>query len=66
MAQHFGRVRMKKLILLLLALSFSGCVSFQTGLQLAQFGVNVGFDIKDYMDTKKEEFKGVEDGNRSE
>ena len=57
---------MKKLILLLLALSFSGCVSFQTGLQLAQFGVNVGFDIKDYMDTKKEEFKGVEDGNRSE
>ena len=52
---------MKKLILLLLALSFSGCVSLQTGLQIAQFGVNVGFDIKDYMDTKKEEFKDLKD-----
>jgi len=46
---------MKKLILLLLALSFSGCVSFQTGLQLAQFGVNVGFDIHNYIDDKQEE-----------
>lgn len=57
---------MKKLILLLLMLSFSGCVSLQTGLQIAQFGVNVGFDIKDYMDTKKEEFKDLKDANRSE
>lgn len=47
-------------------LSFSGCVSLQTGLQIAQFGVNVGFDIKDYMDTKKEEFKDLKDANRSE
>ena len=57
---------MKKLILLLLMLSFSGCVSLQTGLQIAQFGVNVGFDIKEYMDTKKEEFKDLKDANRSE
>ena len=57
---------MKKLILLLLVLSFSGCVSLQTGLQIAQFGVNVGFDIKEYMDTKKEEFKDLKDANRSE
>ena len=56
---------MKKLILLLLMLSFSGCVSLQTGLQIAQFGVNVGFDIKEYMDTKKEEFKDLKDANRS-
>lgn len=57
---------MKKLILLLLVLSFNGCVSLQTGLQIAQFGVNVGFDIKEYMDTKKEEFKDLKDANRSE
>ena len=56
---------MKKLILLLLVLSFSGCVSLTTGLQIAQFGVNVGFDIKDYVDDKKEELRGVKDGNQS-
>ena len=50
---------MKKLILLLLALSFSGCVSFQTGLQLAEFGVNVGFDIHNYVEAKKEESKQI-------
>ena len=50
---------MKKLILLLLVLSFSGCVSFQTGLQLAQFGVNVGFDIHNYVEAKKEESKQI-------
>ena len=38
---------------------FSGCVSFQTGLQLAQFGVNVGFDIHDYVEGKKEESKQI-------
>ena len=48
-----------KLILLLLALSFSGCMSFQTGLQLAQFGVNVGFDIHNYVEAKKEESKQI-------
>ena len=57
---------MRIVSMLLLCLLFSGCVSFQTGLQIAQFGVNVGFDIKDYMDTKKEEFKDLKDANRSE
>ena len=50
---------MKKLILLLLALSLSGCVSITTGLQLAEFGVNVGFDIHDYVEAKKEESKQI-------
>ena len=54
---------MKKLILLLLALSFSGCVSFQTGLQLAEFGVKVGFDIKNYVDDKKQEAREIVDDN---
>ena len=54
---------MKKLILLLLALSFSGCVSFQTGLQLAEFGVKVGFDIHNYVEAKKEEAKEIVDDN---
>ena len=56
---------MKKLILLLLVLSFSGCVSFQTGLQLAQFGVNVGFDIHNYIEAKEEEAKEIVDANQS-
>ena len=56
---------MKKLILLLLALSFSGCVSFQTGLQLAEFGVKVGFDIHNYVEDKKEEAKEIVDANQS-
>lgn len=55
---------MKVVISLLLVLSFSGCVSFQTGLQLAQFGVNVGFDIKEYIDTKKEEAKEIASDDR--
>ena len=55
---------MKKLILLLLALSFSGCVSFQTGLQLAEFGVNVGFDIHNYVADKKEEAKEIANDDR--
>lgn len=54
---------MKKLISLLLVLSFSGCVSFQTGLQLAQFGVNVGFDIQNYIEAKQEEAKEIVDDN---
>lgn len=40
-------------------LSFSGCVSLQTGLQIAQFGVNVGFDIHNYVEAKKEESKQI-------
>ena len=52
--------------LLLVLILFSGCVSLTTGLQIAQFGVNIGFDIKDYVDEKKEELKEiVDDQNRS-
>ena len=51
---------------LLVCLLFSGCVSFQTGLQLAQFGVNVGFDIHNYIEAKQEEAKEIaSDQNRS-
>ena len=57
---------MRIIVLSLVLILFSGCVSLQTGLQIAQFGVNIGFDIKDYMDTKKEEFKDLKDANRSE
>ena len=50
---------MRNLIYLLVMLSFSGCVSFQTGLQLAEFGVKVGFDIQNYVEAKKEESKQI-------
>ena len=50
---------MKKLILLLVVLSFSGCVSVSTGLQLAEFGVKVGFDIHNYAEKKREEAKEI-------
>ena len=56
---------MKLLISLLLMLSFSGCVSFQTGLQLAEFGVKVGFDIHNYADAKRAEAKEIVDANQS-
>ena len=49
--------------LLLTLMLFSGCVSFQTGLQLAEFGVKVGFDIKNYVEDKKQEAKEIVDGN---
>jgi len=54
---------MKKLILLLLMLSFSGCVSVSTGLQLAEFGVKVGFDIHNYAEAKRNEAKELVDDN---
>lgn len=50
---------MKLILIGCLALFLSGCVSFQTGLQLAQFGVNVGFDIHNYVEAKKEESKQI-------
>lgn len=52
-------------LLLLISLVFSGCVSVTTGLQLAQFGVNVGFDIHNYVADKKAEAKELVDGNQS-
>ena len=56
---------MKVIIIMCVCLLFSGCVSFQTGLQLAQFGVNVGFDIHNYVDDKKQEAKEIVDANQS-
>ena len=50
---------MKKLISLILVLSFSGCVSVSTGLQLAEFGVKVGLDIHNYAEKKREEAKTI-------
>ena len=46
-----------------LCLMFSGCVSVTTGLQLAEFGVKVGFDIHNYVADKKEEAKEIVDDN---
>ena len=55
---------MKVAISLLLTLVlFSGCVSFQTGLQLAEFGVKVGFDIHNYAEKKRAEAKEIVDDN---
>ena len=56
---------MRIVSMLLLCLLFSGCVSFQTGLQLAEFGVKVGFDIHNYIDEKKQEAKEIVDANQS-
>lgn len=50
-------MRIRNLFIASLCLFFSGCVSVTTGLQLAQFGVNVGFDIHNYVEAKKEEAK---------
>ena len=52
-------MRIRNLFMLSIALLFSGCVSFQTGLQLAEFGVKVGFDIHNYVADKKEEAKEI-------
>ena len=49
--------------LLLTCLLFSGCVSVTTGLQLAELGVKVGFDIHNYVEDKKAEAKGIVDDN---
>ena len=55
----------KGLLLILISLLFSGCVSVTTGLQLAEFGVKVGFDIHNYADAKRAEAKEIVDANQS-
>ena len=50
---------MKTIFIASLVLLFSGCVSVTTGLQLAEFGVKVGFDIHNYVADKKEEAKEI-------
>ena len=50
--------------MLLVCRLFSGCVSFQTGLRLAEFGVKVGFDIHNYVEAKREESKQIQESEK--
>ena len=50
---------MRTVSLLIVFFLFSGCVSITTGLQLAEFGVKVGFDIHNYAEKKREEAKQI-------
>ena len=52
-------MRIRNLFIASLGLFFSGCVSVTTCLQLAEFGVKVGFDIHNYVEAKKEESKQI-------
>lgn len=54
----------KGTLLVLISLLFSGCVSVTTGLQIAEFGVKVGFDIHNYVEAKKEEAKEIASDDR--
>ena len=56
---------MCRLITVLCCLLLTGCVSVTTGLQLAEFGVKVGFDIHNYVADKKAEAKEIADANQS-
>ena len=55
----------KGTLLVLISLLFSGCVSVTTGLQIAEFGVKVGFDIHNYAEAKRAEAKEIVDANQS-
>ena len=55
---------MKAILIGCLCLLFSGCVSVTTGLQLAEFGVKVGFDIHNYVADKKAEAKEIASDDR--
>ena len=50
---------MRTVSLLIWCILLSGCVSVTTGLQLAEFGVKVGFDIHNYVDEKRAEAKEI-------
>ena len=50
---------MRIVSLLLISLMFSGCVSVEMGLRLAEFGVKTGFDIHNYAEKKREEAKEI-------
>ena len=56
---------MRIVSLLLISLLFSGCVSVEVGLRLAEFGVKTGFDIHNYAEKKREEAKELLDDNIS-
>lgn len=51
--------------LLLTLMLFSGCVSVEAGLKLAELGVKVGFDIHNYVEDKKQEAKEIVDANNT-
>lgn len=53
----------RNLFMLSLVLLFSGCVSVETGLKVAEFGVRVGFDIHNYAEEKRKEAKEILDQN---
>ena len=52
---------MKAILIGFLCLLFSGCVSVEAGLKLAELGVKVGFDIHNYVEDKKHEAKEIVD-----
>ena len=54
---------MRTVSLLIWCILLSGCVSVTTGLQLAEFGVKVGFDFHNYVEKKREEAKEIVDDN---
>ena len=56
---------MRGMLILLMALLFSGCVSITTGLQLAEFSVKAGFQIHSYVEDKRNEAKEIVDANQS-
>ena len=56
---------MRGMLILLMALLFSGCVSVEVGLRLAEFGVKTGFDIHNYAEAKRAEAKEIVDANQS-
>ena len=56
---------MRIVSLLSVLVLFSGCVSVEAGLKLAEFGVKVGFDIHNYVEDKKQEAKEIVDANNT-
>ena len=56
---------MRIVSILLVCLLFSGCVSVEMGLRLAEFGVKTGFDIHNYVEDKREEANEIADANQS-
>lgn len=55
----------RNLFMLSICLLFSGCVSVEMGLRLAEFGIKTGFDIHNYAEKKRAEAKEIVDDNQS-
>lgn len=56
---------MRGMLIVLIAVFLSGCVSITTGLQLAEFGVKAGFQIHNYAEEKRAQAKEIMDANQS-